>query len=170
MAIQFTNAFREILDTLKEILTNEFKISVHFDKDFEAQASQYFNLSPEVVSTVARSSGSTTREYSVNIRYYLIKGNYEKHSHIDYLTSVAERMSRLFNDKRNAISTNDLFKGVLATFAESENTFDSLIAYTFHDGRIEEVNYQPTLTDKENIENVNVLDFTFQAIVTEVYL
>ena len=43
------------------------------------------------------------------------------------------------------------------------------IAYTFHDGRIDSIDYQPNLTEKEQLENLNVVELTFTAIVTEVY-
>ena len=170
MPITYSNAFKEILDALKEILANEFKLPVHFDRNYKARSNQYFNLIPNSADVASRFSGGSTREYSVQIKYYLAKGNYGKHTHVDYLTDVGERISRLFNDKRNATSTNDLFQGVLAQFSESQGTFASQIAYTFHDGRIEGIEYRPSLSESEEQENLNVVEFEFLAIVTEVFV
>mgnify|MGYP001366761143 CR=1 FL=1 len=170
MAITFSNAFKEILNTLKEIIHNELKIPIHFDKDFEDRHNQYINILPLGFDVVSRFAGSSQREYSATLKYYLKKGNYEKHTHLDYLTSVGERLTRLFNDNTNPVSSNDLFKGVLSQFSESTGTMAQNIAYTFHDGRIDSIDYQPNLSEKEQLENLNVVELTFTAIVTEVYL
>jgi hypothetical protein len=146
MAITYTNAFKEILNTLKEILYNELKIPVHYDKDYQARASQYLNIKPISSDVISRFSGSSTREYEAEIRYYLQKGNPEKHTTLDYMTDVGERIFRLFNDKTNAVSTNDLFKGIMTNFSASIGTFNQQVAYTFQDGRIEGITYQPSLS------------------------
>jgi hypothetical protein len=170
MAINYSNAFKEILDALKEILYNETKLKVHHDKDYEARASQYFNITPVSSNVVSRFSGGSTREYNVDIRFYLQKGNYDKHTHIDYLTDTGEKITRLFNDKNNPTSTNELFQGIISQFSESNIAFGSLVAYTFHDGRIENVNYQPDRSDVEEKSDLHIIDFEFIGIVTEVYL
>ena len=170
MAITFSNAYKEILNTLKEIIHNELKIPVHFDLSFQDRHNQYVNIEPLGFDLVSRFAGSSQREYTATIKYYLKKGNYEKHTHLDYLTDVGERLTRLFNDKSNATSTNDLFQGVLSQFSESTGTFAQNIAYTFHDGRIESIDYQPNRNETEQLENLNIVELTFLAVVTEVYL
>ena len=170
MAINYTNAFKSILDALKEILVNELNYPVFFDKDYEARSSQYFNLQPVSSSIESRFSGGSTREYTVQIKYYLRKGNYEKHTHIDYLTDTGERIARLFNDKSNADSTNALFQGIIAQFVDSNVAFGALVAYTFHDGRIQDISYQPSRSDKEERSELHIVEFEFLAIVTEVFI
>ena len=170
MAINYQNAFKEILDTLKEILTNETKLTVYFDKGFKNRNTQYFNIQPINANILSRFNGGTTREYNVAIKYYLKKGNYDKHSHIDYLTDIGERVTRLFNDKANAISTSDWFQGVLSQFSESDSTCGAMIAYTFHEGRIENVSYDPSREDTEESEELHIVEFDFLAIVTEVFI
>jgi len=170
MAINYQNAFKEILNALKEIIYNETKLPIHFDKDYQARSNQYFNLKPTSANIISRFSGGTTRGYNVNIRYYLQKGNYEKHTHIDYLTDTGEKIQRLFNDKSNAVSTNDLFQGVLSTFADSNAQFGAMVAYTFHDGRIEDVAYDPSRDDTEEVDDLHIVEFEFEAIVTEVFI
>ena len=169
MPINYTNAFKAILDALKEILYNEFKLRVFFDKDFKSRATQYFNLTPVSSDIVSRFSGGSTREYNVNIRYYLQKGNYDKHTHIDYLTDTGERVARLFNDKRNPTSTNELFQGIISQFSESNEAFGDMVAYTFHDGRIENIAYQPDRQDNEEKSDLHIIDLDFIGIVTEVF-
>ena len=158
------------MNTLKEIVHNELKIPVHFDMTFQDRHNQYVNIAPLGYDLQSRFAGSSTREYTAILRYYLKKGNYEKHTHLDYLTSIGERLTRLFNDKQNATSTNDLFQGVLSQFSESTGSFAQNIAYTFHDGRIDSIDYQPNKSEAEEIENLNVIELTFLAVVTEVYL
>ena len=170
MAINYQNAFKEILDTLREILYNETKLKVYFDKGWKSRATQYFNIVPETSNVLSRFNGGSTREYSANIRYYLKKGNYDKHSHIDYLTDMGERITRLFNDKSNATSTSDLFQGILSQFSESDQTFGSMVAYTFHEGRIENVTYDPSRDDTEESDELHIVEFEFLAIVTEVFI
>ena len=170
MAINYQNAFKEILNTLKEILYNETKLPIHFDKGYKGRANQYFNITPTSANIISRFSGGTTRGYSVNIRYYLQKGNYEKHTHIDYLTDTGEKIQRLFNEKSKAVSTNDLFQGVLSTFVDSNVQFGAMVAYTFHDGRIEDVTYDPSRDDEEESEDLHIVEFEFEAIVTEVFI
>ena len=169
MAINYNNAFKEVLDALKEILHNETKMRVYFDKDYEARATQYFNLTPVSSNVVSRFSGGSTREYTVSMRYYLQKGNYDKHTHIDYITDTGERITRLFNDKRNPIATNELFQGIIAQFSEGNEQFGAMVAYTFHDGRIENVDYQPNRSDNEEKNDLHIVEFEFIGIVTEVF-
>jgi len=169
MAINYTNAFKAILDALQEILYNEFKLRVHYDKDYEARASQYFNLTPVSSDIVSRFSGGSTREYRVGLRYYLQKGNYGKHTHIDYLTDTGERVARLFNDKRNATATSELFQGIISQFSESDESFGAMVAYTFHDGRIEDISYQPNRSESEDKSDLHIVEFEFIGIVTEVF-
>ena len=169
MAINYTNAFKEILDALKEILYNETKLSVYFDKDYQTRATQYFNLKPASSNVVTRFSGGSTREYNVEIRYYLRKGNYEKHTHIDYLTDTGERIARLFNDKSNPSSTNELFQGIIGQFSESNAQFGAMVAYTFHDGRVQDIDYSPDRSDAEELNDLHIIEFEFIGIVTEVY-
>ena len=169
MAINYSNAFKAILDALKEILYNETKLQVHFDKDYEAKASQYFNMKPVSSNVVTRFSGGSTREYSVQIRYYLRKGNYDKHTHIDYLTDTGERIARLFNDKTNPTSSSELFQGIIAQFSESDEAFGTMVAYTFHDCRIQDIDYDPSRSDIEEQADLHIIEFEFLAIVTEVY-
>jgi len=170
MAINYSNAFKEILGALKEILYNETKLSVHFDRKYKSRATQYFNISPISSTVTSRFSGGSTREYNAEISYYLQKGNYEKHTHLDYLTDMGEKITRLFNDKTNAVSTNDLFQGIISQFSESNQAFGSMVAYTFHDGRIENVDYQPDRNDDEEMEDLNIVKFEFIATVTEVFI
>lgn len=170
MAINYSNAFKEILDALKEILYNETKLRVYYDKEYQARQSQYFNLTPVSSNVLTRFSGGSTREYNVGIRYYLQKGNYGKHSHLDYLTDTGEKITRLFNDKNNPTSTNELFQGIIAQFSESNISFGKLVAYTFHDGRIENVTYNPDRSDSEEKSDLHIVEFEFIGIVTEVYI
>lgn len=170
MAINYQNAFKEILDTLKEIIYNETKLPVRFDKGYKTKGNQYFNIQPVGSDVLSRFNGGSTREYTANIKYYLRKGNYDKHSHIDYLTDIGERITRLFNDKSNATSTSDLFQGVLSQFSESNIAFGNMVAYTFHEGRIESVSYDPSRDDSEELEDLHIVEFEFLAIVTEVFI
>jgi len=168
MAITYSNAFKEVINTLAEIIRNETKIPVHFDPEYSERATQYFNITPISNTVISRFSGGSTREYNVEIKYFLRKGNYGKHTHIDFLTDIGERITRLFNDKRNASSINELFQGVLSQFVESQGTFAGAIAYSFHDGRIESVNYQPDKDDSEDFDDLHIVDFDFNCVITEV--
>tara|TARA_Y100000004_G_C8779294_1_gene354253 strand:- start:167 stop:679 length:513 start_codon:yes stop_codon:yes gene_type:complete len=170
LAINYKNAFKKILDTLREILYNETKLKVHFDKGYHNRDTMYFNIMPNTSSVVSRFNGGSTREYSATIKYYLKKGNYDKHSHIDYLTDMGERVTRLFNDKSNATSTSDLFQGILSQFSESDATFGTQVAYTFHEGRIENITYDPSRDDTEELDELHIVEFEFLAIVTEVFI
>tara|TARA_B100001939_G_C16833160_1_gene569625 strand:- start:247 stop:759 length:513 start_codon:yes stop_codon:yes gene_type:complete len=169
MAINYQNAFKEVINTLAEIITNETKLPCYFDTEFENRNAQYFNLKPIQTSSVSRFSGGATREYEIEIRYYLKKGNYGKVTHLDLLTNVGERITRLFNDKSNATSVNDLFQGVLAQFSQSQDSFADAIAYSFHDGRIESTTYQPDRDESEESSELHIVEFEFLAVVTEVY-
>lgn len=169
MAINYQNAFKEVMNTLAEIITTETKMPCYFDPDFKNRATQYFNIKPIDSSQVSMFSGGSTRQYSIEIRYYLYKGNYGKHTHLDVLTNIGERITRLFNDKSNATSVNDLFQGVLSQFSQAQDTFASAVAYSFHDARIESTSYQPDRDESEESSELNILEFEFLAVVTEVY-
>ena len=170
MAINYHNAFKEVINTLAEIIKNETKLPVHFDSNYKNRGTQYFNIKPVQNSVVSRFSGGTTREYEDEIRYYLRKGNYGKLTHLDFLTDTAERIQRLFNDKSNATSVNDLFQGILSQFSQLQSSFESSVAYSFHDGRIETLTYQPDRDESEENTELHIVEFEFLAVVTEVFL
>ena len=170
MGINYHNAFKEVMNTVAEIIRNETKLPVHFDPNFESKATQYFNIKPISSSVISRFSGGQTREYEIEIRYYLRKGNYGKNTHLDFLTNIGERIQRLFNDKSNATSVNDLFQGILTQFNQLQSTFEKTIAYSFHDGRIENLSYQPDRDETEEDSELHILEFEFLAVVTEVFI
>ena len=170
MAINYSNAFKEILNTLAEIIKNETSLQVHFDTTYKGRNTQYFNILPISNSVVSRFSGGSTREYNVEIRYYLKKGNYGKQSHIDFLTDIGERITRLFNDKSNASSVSELFQGILTQFSQMNDAFQSAVAYSFHDGRIESLSYQPDRDESEENPELHIVEFEFLAVVTEVFI
>lgn len=170
MAINYSNAFKEVINTVSEIIKNETKLPVYFDADYKNRATQYFNIQPISSVTQSRFSGGSTREYEVEIKYYLHKGNYGKNTHIDFLTDIGERITRLFNDKSNASSVNDLFQGILAQFSQAQSTFENSVAYTFHDGRIESLSYQPDRDESEENTELHIVEFEFLAVVTEVFI
>ena len=170
MAINYHNAFKEVINTLAEIIKNETNLPVHFDANYQNRATQYFNIKPISNSVQSRFSGGSTREYDVEIRYYLRKGNYGKQTHLDFLTEIGERIQRLFNDKSNATSVNDLFQGILLDFSQMNSTFEQSVAYSFHDGRIETLSYQPDRDESEENPELHILEFEFLAVVTEVFI
>lgn len=170
MAINYHNAFKEVMNTVAEIIRNETKLPVHFDPNYQNKATQYFNIKPIASNVASRFSGGSTREYEIEIRYYLRKGNYGKLTHLDFMTDIGERIQRLFNDKSNASSVNDLFQGIITQFSQLQSTFEQSVAYSFHDGRIETLTYQPDRDESEEISELHILEFEFLAVVTEVFI
>ena len=76
----------------------------------------------------------------------------------------------MFNDKSNATSVNDLFQGILSQFSQLQSSFESSVAYSFHDGRIETLTYQPDRDESEENTELHIVEFEFLAVVTEVFL
>ena len=54
MAINYHNAFKEVINTLAEIIKNETKLPVHFDSNYKNRGTQYFNIKPVQNSVVSR--------------------------------------------------------------------------------------------------------------------
>ena len=150
MAITFTNKFKLIMDTIKEILTDETNLPVYTDPDFKTRATQFFNLTPITSNSLNRYNIGENREYAIQIRYYLKKGAYEKHRVLDYTMAMGERIIRLFNNTKNS-------------------TYTALSSVGFDDGLIETVDYQPDRTPEEDDEELNIVEFTFVGRVTESY-
>ena len=68
-------------------------------------------------------------------------------------------------------SVYEHFLGVLP--GASETPFlglHEIVAYTFHDGRIEDVAYDPSRDDTEEVDDLHIVEFEFEAIVTEVFI
>ena len=140
MAISYENiAYLRVLESLQNIIRNEFKIPV-ID---EHQGNQSFVIDFQEDTLIEYFASGQTRSYDIDIVYTLMRGGGFK-SVKTQLTTMAERTKRL-------ISNNSHYQpsGV----------------YKYHDGRIESVAYEQ---DEENLDLWRA-NMAFNCTVTDVY-
>ena len=152
MAITYTNVMKSnVMDSLNVILQGEFtgQLPVHYDLDYQSRSPQYINVTPIEDELIELESNGQTRGYLVELRYYLRKGGqYARHTHIDHLANMVERIKRLLHNNSN---------------------YSSGGSYKFHDGRIVSIDWRPDMTDEEEADpDLNVIVITWQCHVTEV--
>ncbi len=147
--ITFTNTFKDnVLDSLNGLIRNEFTdIQVTYNKDFNIKGTQFFQILPASDELEENRVSSEIRRYSVIIRYIRrMPGDFEKHSHLDPITMVTERVKRLIRNNTNYTASG---------------------TYKWHDGILESVDYQVELDDVS--PDFVLVDMNFACMVEEVF-
>ena len=131
--------YENVIESLQDLIRKEFKIPV-ID---EHRGNQSFTIDLQGDTLIQMLSSGQSRDYEVDIVYTLMRGGGFKNVKTQ-LTSTAEHLKRLIHN-----NTSYSPSGV----------------YKYHDGRIEEVNYEQ---DEENLEMWRA-NLSFNCTVTEIF-
>ena len=98
MAISFTNNWKNILDKLENTLRTEFKGALPVYRGNRAPAgSTYLQLNPAGSELINYNVTSETREFTIQILYYLLEPNV-KETALDHILRTVSRIEALIHD------------------------------------------------------------------------
>jgi len=172
MAIVFKPNHRRMLDALTDIISSEFTGTPVYYEDperFKSRSAQFFSLIPGESTLINSYSGGSLREYQVLIRYYLRKPRLDNYrtNVFDFMADRGERLIRLINNKTkyddaiNSFSELDFNFGVLA------DVFSSIVTYRWHNGRINNIDYSPSRSEREDKRDLQIFEADFLCNVME---
>ena len=98
MAITFTNNWKNILDKLENTIRTEFKGALPVYKGNRTPAgTTYLQLNPVGSELLEYGSASETREFTIQILYYLLEANV-KDTALDHILRIVSRIEALIHD------------------------------------------------------------------------
>ena len=159
---------RRIMNKMQELIFEEFKVAVHFDKDYNYHGSTFWNIYLNSVGDIQPYAGGLMRQYIFDIRYYLFREGYARHTHHEYLSNTTERLLRLMKNNPSPDNDETTFSTYLTRWAYSVDYYNLITAYIYHDGRITDVDFNPTLRDQEaDKPNLHVVNYQFSCRSSE---
>lgn len=174
MAIQFRPYGKKVGDALQKLLREEFPgtpIMYSNREQYRATSVQHWGLLPGDTNVIATYNGGSLREYSYQIRYYVRKPRSTNHFQTNihnYLSDKSERLIRLIDSKNKHDDQNVFFGELDLTFGSIPDFFSDIIAYRWHNARIESVDFDPPRTDKETKNDLQIMEAQFICNVMEI--
>ena len=159
---------KRIMNKMQELIFNEFKVAVHFDKDYAFHSSTFFNIFLNAVGDIQPLAGGLLRRYIFDIRFYLFREGYSRATHHEFLSNSTERLMRLFKNYPSPDNAETTFSTYLTRWAYSVDYWNLITQYIWHDGRITDIDYNPSLRDNEaDKPNLHVVNYQFSCISSE---
>ena len=164
----YLNKGKQIMNKLQQLITEEFSMPVVFEKDYRYRNSVFFNILFDSVSDVEPLSGGFIRNYNFNIRFYMNRLGFQRNTHSNYLSNIAERMLRLIKNNPSPLRDETIFSTLTDRFALSEDYWNLLTSYLYHNAIVGDVDYNSALTDEEENRPDNyVINFAFSCTSSE---
>ena len=172
MAIVFKPNHRRMLDALTDIISSEFTGTPVYYEDperFKSRSAQFFSLIPGESTLINSYSGGSLREYQVLIRYYLRKPRLDNYrtNVFDFMADRGERLIRLINNKNKYEDSINSFSEIDFNFNVLADAFSSIVTYRWHNGRIENIDYSPSRSDREDKRDLQIFEADFLCNVME---
>ena len=79
-----------------------------------------------------------------------------------------ERLIRLINNKNKYEDSVNTFSELDSTFATLADAFSSIVTYRWHNGRIENIDYDPSRSDREDKRDLQIFEADFLCNVMEI--
>ena len=173
MAITFKPNHRRMLDALTDIISSEFTGTPVYYEDperFKSRSAQFFSLIPGESTLVQSYAGGSLREYQVSIRYYLRKPRLDNYRTkvFDFMADRGERLIRLINNKNKYEDSINSFSEIDFKFNLLSDVFSSIVTYRWHNGRIENIDYSPSRSDREDKRDLQIFEADFLCNVMEI--
>ena len=141
---------------------------VVFEKNYRYRNSVFFNIFFNSVSDVEPLSGGFIRNYNFDIRFYMNRLSFQRNTHSNYLSNIAERMLRLIKNNPAPTREETSFSTLTDRFALSEDYWNLFTTYLYHNAIVGDVNYNPNLTDEEENRPDNyIINFAFSCTSSE---
>ena len=159
---------KRVMNKLQELIFEEFKVPVHFDKDYTFHGTTFWNIYLNSVGDIQPYAGGLIRRYVFDIRYYLFREGYSRANHHEYLSNPTERLMRLMKNNPAPKFEQTTFSTYLTRWAYSIDYWNLITAYIYHDGRILDVDYNPSLSPLESDkQNLHVVNYEFNCLSSE---
>jgi hypothetical protein len=173
MAITFKPNHRRMLDALTDIISSEFTGTPVYYEDperFKSRYAHFFRLIPGESTLVQSYAGGSLREYQVSIRYYLRKPRLDNYrtNVFDFMADRGERLIRLINNKNKYEDSINSFSEIDFKFNLLSDVFSSIVTYRWHNGRIENIDYSPSRSDREDKRDLQIFEADFLCNVMEI--
>ena len=174
MAIQFRPYGKKVGDALQKLLREEFPgtpISFVDRENYRATSVQHWGLTPGDTEIIQSYQGGTLRQYGYTIRYYVRKPRATNHFQTnihDYFSDKSERLIRLIDSKNKHDDKNVFFGELDLTFSLIADIFSDIIAYRWHNARIESVDFNPARTANETKNDLQIMEAEFLCNVMEI--
>ena len=172
MAIIFKPNHRRVIDALTDIIQTEYQgTPILFEEPsrFVSRSPQFFSIIPGDATLLENYAGGSLREYEVFIRYYLRKPrliNYRTNI-FDYMSDRGERLIRLINNNTKYEDSINTFGEVESTFGTLADAFSSIVTYRWHNGKINDIDYDPSRSDAEDKRDLQIFEANFSCNVME---
>ena len=158
---------KRIMNKLQQLIYDEFKVAVFFDKNYAFHGTTFFNIYQDSISNVQELAGGLLKEYLFRIRYYMTREGYARHTHHEYMSNATERLMRLFKNCPAPIFDETTFSTYLTRFAYSVDYWNLITKYIYHSGMIDAVDYDPSRTPGEERKNLHIVEYTFRCHSSE---
>tara|TARA_R110000751_G_scaffold29079_2_gene75251 strand:- start:2575 stop:3099 length:525 start_codon:yes stop_codon:yes gene_type:complete len=173
MAIVFKPNHRRVLDALTDIISTEYTGTPVYYEDperFKSRSAQFFSLIPGESTLVQSYAGGSLREYQVSIRYYLRKPRLDNYrtNIFDFMSDRGERLIRLINNKNKYEDSINTFSEIDFTFGTLADVFSSIVTYRWHNGRIDNIDYNPSRSEREDKRDLQIFEADFLCNVMEI--
>ena len=151
MPTSYTNvAIDTVLKGVEKLLETEFTdaVAIYISKEYRKQGrGKSIRLNVEPSEQIARAAGALTRRYTVTVSCYLAPGQRTTRKQEEEINELAARAQRVL---------------------EENSSYTPASTYSWHDGQVEPVDYDPELTPQEEEElNMPVVRFEYLVSVTE---
>ena len=172
MAIIFKPNHRRVVDALTDIIQTEYSgTPVLFEEPsrFVNRSPQFFSIIPGESSLLENYAGGSLREYQIFIRYYLRKPrliNYRTNI-FDYMSDIDKRLIRLINNNTKYEDSINSFSELDTNFGTLADVFSSIVTYRWHNGRISDIDYDPSRSDAEDKRDLQIFEANFLCNVME---
>ena len=172
MATTFKPNHRRVMDALTDLIQTEYSgTPVVFDNPsrFRSRSPQFFSLIAGESTMIQNYAGGSLREYQVFIRYYLRKPrliNYRQNI-FEYMADRGERLIRLLNNNVKYEDSVNTYSELDTTFGTLADTFSNIVTYRWHNGRISDINYDPSRSASEDRRDLQIFEANFLCNVME---
>ena len=102
----YDNRGKRIINKVQQLLVEEFKIPVLFDRQYRPRNTSYFNIDYNDISDVSFLAGGMIRQYNLTIKYFLLLEGFQRHTHQNYLSKqylkqLVQEGAPLSQDRKN---------------------------------------------------------------------
>jgi hypothetical protein len=78
-----------------------------------------------------------------------------------------ERLIRLINNKTKYEDSVNTFSEIASTFGTLADVFSSIVTYRWHNGRIDNIDYDPSRSEREDKRDLQIFEADFLCNVME---
>ena len=165
----YDNRGQRIINKVQQLLVEEFKIPVLFDRIYKPRNTSYFNIDFDEISDIEFLAGGMIRQYDLTIRYFLLLEGYQRHTHHNYLSNISERLLRLFKNNPAPKNTENTFNLDSQRWNLTTEYWNLITEYIYHSGQINSIEYNAPKDDDEDIfKNLHVVEYNFSCKSSEV--